>query len=62
MEHYQRIWIFNWHDTPEPEPEENNLSENDFYKMDWENYQCQIYRLFVNISSYLSNIGSNKTE
>lgn len=47
---------YNWDDTPEPEPDEINLSENDFYKMDWKKAQYQIYRLLVNISSSLSNI------
>lgn len=47
---------YDWDYTPEPEPDENNLSENDFYKMDWKKSQYQIYRLLVNISSSLSNI------
>ena len=47
---------FDWDDTPAKEPDENNLSENDFYKMDWKKSQYQIYRLLVNISSSLSNI------
>ena len=47
---------YNWDDTPEPAPDENNLSENDFYKMDWKKAQYQIYRLLVNISSSLSDV------
>lgn len=47
---------YNWDYTPEPAPDENNLSENDFYKMDWKKAQYQIYRLLVNISSSLSDV------
>lgn len=47
---------YDWEDTPEPEPDENNLSENDFYRMDWKKAQYQIYRLLLNISSSLSDI------
>lgn len=52
----QKEQVYDWNDTPEPEPDENNLSENDFYRMDWKKAQYQIYRLLVNISSALSNI------
>lgn len=47
--------IDSWENTPETEPDENNFSEKDFYKLDWRQTQYQIYRLLLNISSSLSD-------
>lgn len=47
---------FDWKDTPAKETDPNNLSRNDFFRMDWKETQYQLYRLLVNISSSLSDI------
>ena len=47
---------FNWEDTPAKETDANNLTRNDFFKMEWKETQYQLYRLLLNISSSLSNI------
>lgn len=47
---------FDWEDMPAKETDPNNLSRNDFFRMDWKETQYQLYRLLVNISSSLSDI------
>lgn len=47
---------FDWKDTPAKETDANNLTRNDFFKMEWKETQYQLYRLLLNISSSLSNI------
>ena len=47
---------FDWEDTPAKGIDANNLSEKDFFKMDWKETQYQLYRLLLNISSSLSDI------
>ena len=47
---------YDWDDTPDSEQDEKNISENDFYKMNWRKSLYLIYKLLVNISSSLSNI------
>ena len=56
----EEYYNFNWNDTPEPEPDENNLSKKDFYNMDWRETQYQLYKLLLNISSFLYNTGSSE--
>ena len=53
---------YNMDDTPDPEPDAKNLSEKDFFKMDWKETQYQLYKLLLDISSSLSNMGSSKKE
>ena len=53
---------YDWQDTPAKETDPNNLTRNDFFKMDWKETQYQLYRLLVNISSSLSNTGSSEKE
>lgn len=47
---------FNWNDTPAKETDANNLTQNDFFRMEWKETQYQLYRLLLDISSSLSNI------
>ena len=53
---------FDWNDTPAKETDQNNLTRNDFFKMDWKETQYQLYKLLLNISSSLSNTGSSEKE
>lgn len=53
---------FDWNDTPAKETDPNNLTRNDFFKMDWKETQYQLYKLLLNISSSLSNTGSSEKE
>ena len=42
--------------TPDFTDDNNILSQNDFFRMEWKETQYQLYRLLLNISSSLSNI------
>lgn len=47
---------YDWQDTPAKGIDANNLTQNDFFRMDWKETQYQLYRLLLDISSSLSNI------
>lgn len=49
-------FVNDWQETRTKETDENNLTENDFYRMDFKTIQYHIYRQLVNISSLLSDI------
>ena len=51
-EYYQ----YDWQETPKIQKDENNLTQNDFYSMEWKETQYHLYRQLVNISSFLSDI------
>ena len=47
---------YDWESTPENEIDIYHLTENDFFKMDWRRKLFVLYRLLLNISSFLSDI------